>query len=60
MKTSVCLFLAEPSVGGYLKQGEGGGGSLRREPSAQLTFMGRRPCKYGVCQKLDEEKAVEF
>ena len=58
MKTSVCLFLADPSVGGYLKQGEGGG--LRREPSAQLTFMGRRPCKYGVCQKLDKEKAVEF
>ena len=59
MKTSVCPFLVEPSVGGFLKQGEGGG-SLRREPSAQLTFMGRRPCKYGVCQKLDEEKAVEF
>ena len=58
MKTSVCPFLAEPSVGDYLKQGEGGG--LRREPSAQLTFMGRRPCKYGVCQKLDEEKTVEF
>ena len=59
MKTSVCPFLAEPSGGGYPKQGEGGG-SLRREPSAQLAFMGRRPCKYGVCQKLDVEKAVEF
>ena len=59
MKTSVCLFLADPSVEGYLKQEEGGGG-LRREPSAQLTFMGGRPCKYGVCQKLDKEKAVQF
>ena len=58
METSVCLVLADPSVGGLLSKERGGG--LRREPSAQLTFMGRRPCKYGVCQKLDEEKAVEF
>ena len=60
MKTSVCLFLAEPSVGAILSKGRGGG--VRREPSAQQTFMvmGRRPCKYGVCQKLDVEKAVEF